>query len=90
MRDEPKRLDSSTHAKVAAHLTPEDVELERKQAELRELRSELDDRELELANLRGELVAYERRYIHEVGHLYAQLDDLEACAQEVDHAKRTD
>lgn len=78
MRDEPKRPDSSTHAKAAARLTPEEVELGRKQAELREMQSALADRELELANLRGELVAFERRYIHEVGHLYAQLDGLEA------------
>ena len=78
MTNEPRRLDSSTLAKTAAHLTPEEQELERKQAELRKLESELTDRELELANLRGELVAFERRYIREVGHLYAQLDDLEA------------
>jgi hypothetical protein len=78
MTDDPRRLDSSTHAKTAANLTPEEVELARKQAELRELQSALADRELELANLRGELVSFERRYIHEVGHLYAQLDDLEA------------
>ncbi len=78
MTDESRRLDSSTHAKTAAHLTPEEEELERKQAELQELQSELANRELELANHRGELVAFERRYIHEVGHLYAQLDDLEA------------
>lgn len=78
MTDEPRRLDSSTHTKTAAHLTPEEEELARKQAGLRELQSELADRELELANLRGELVDFERQYIHEVGHLYAQLDDLEA------------
>ena len=78
MTDKPGRLDSSTDAKTAAQLTPEEEELERKQAELRELQLELADRELELANLRGELVAFEPRYIHEVGHLYAQLDDLEA------------
>ena len=78
MADEPKRLKSSTNAETAAHLTPEEEELERKQAELQELQSELADRELELANLRGELVDFERQYIHEVGHLYAQLDDWEA------------
>lgn len=78
MTNEPKRLNSSTHAETAAHLTPEEEELERKQTELQELQLELADRELELANLRGELVDFERRYIHEVGHFYAQLDDLEA------------
>jgi hypothetical protein len=76
--NEPKRLHSSAHGNTAPHLTPEEEELERKQAELRGLQSELADQELELANLRGELVDFERRYIHEVGHLYAQLDDLEA------------
>lgn len=78
MTDEPRRLSSSTTAKTARHLTPEEEELKRKQVELQDLQSELADRELELANLRGELVDFERRYTHEVGHLYAQLDDLEA------------
>src|SRR5262245_59807728 len=78
MTSGPKRLNSSTHATTAADTTPEEEELNRKQAELRELQSELADRELELANLRGEIVAFERRYMHEVGRLYAQLDDLES------------
>jgi hypothetical protein len=57
---------------------PEAEELERKHRELTQLQSELADRELFLANLRGELAAFQRRYLREVGALYAELDDLSA------------
>ena len=78
MTDEPRRLNFSTHAKTAAHLTPEEEELERKQAELQELESELADRELDLATFRSGLVNFERRYLQVVGCRYAELDQLEA------------
>ena len=35
MTDEPKRLNTSMHAETAAHLTPEEEELERILAEMR-------------------------------------------------------
>jgi ABC-type phosphate transport system auxiliary subunit len=57
---------------------PEEKELARKHQELAQLQSELADRELFLANLRGELAAFQRRYLREVGALYAELDDLSA------------
>jgi hypothetical protein len=78
MTDQPRLLKSSTNPKAAAHLAPEEEELERKRAELRILESELADLELELVSLHGDLVAFERAYMHRVGQLYAQLDDLEA------------
>lgn len=91
MTSKPRRLDSSTHAEAAAHLTPEEQELERKEAELRALEAELAELELQLATSRGELVAFERRYMHKVGRLYAQLDDLEAQIADAEyHRKPTD
>jgi hypothetical protein len=53
-------------------------ELARKRRELAQFQSELADRELFLANLRAELAAFQRRYLREVGSLYAELDDLSA------------
>ena len=64
--------------------TPEDIELERKQEELRELETEFAEKELSLATLRAELHHFDMRYIRLVGSLYAVLDDLEArIAEEV-------
>lgn len=58
--------------------TPEDIELKRKQEEFRELEATLAEKELILATLRAELHHFEKRYIRQVGSLYAVLDDLEA------------
>jgi hypothetical protein len=58
--------------------TPEDEELERKQASLAELEAQLADRELELASFRADLVHFEKRYLQTVGCRYAMLDDLMA------------
>jgi len=64
--------------------TPEDVELERKQEELREIEAEFAEKELSLATLRAELHHFDMRYIRQVGSLYTVLDDLEArIAEEV-------
>jgi hypothetical protein len=57
---------------------PEEQELVRKREEQTALETELADRELRAANLRAELGAFERRYLHEVGMRYAQLDELKA------------
>ena len=59
-------------------LTPEDGELQRKQANLTELEAQLADRELELASLLGDLVHFEKRYLQTVGRRYALLDELKA------------
>src|ERR1700675_3869392 len=57
---------------------PEEQELARKRDEQAALESELAERELRAANLRAELGAFERRYLHEVGLRYAELDELKA------------
>ena len=62
--------------------TPEDIELVRKQEELRGLESEFAERELTLATLRADLHFFEIRYIRQVGSMYAVLDDLEAQISE--------
>jgi hypothetical protein len=58
--------------------SPEDEELERKQAQLAELEARLAERELELASLRADLVHFEKRYLQTVGRRYALLDELRA------------
>jgi hypothetical protein len=57
---------------------PEEEELLRKREELATVRSALAERELELVDLRSQLVAFEGRYLREVGTLYAELDDWKA------------
>src|SRR5688500_5452172 len=59
-------------------ITPEDEELERKQARLAELEGQLAERELELASCRADLVHFEHRYLHTVGRRYVMLDELRA------------
>lgn len=63
--------------------TPEERELERKQAEIDRLSAQLADRELELETLRGELTAFQTRYLHSVGPYFRELDDLEARIAEL-------
>jgi len=58
--------------------TPEELELEKKKADLTKFESELSQRELELATLQAELHTFERRYLRIVGIRYAELDDIEA------------
>lgn len=59
-------------------LTPEEIELNKKQRILDRLKDRLADREEEMADLRGELEQFEARYKMEVGRLYADLDEIEA------------
>ncbi len=63
-------------------LTPEQVELERKQAELTVLEGELSQRELDLTTLHAELHAFERKYQQLIGIRYSELDRLEEQIQE--------
>jgi hypothetical protein len=58
--------------------TPEERELEIKQAELLALQGQLAQRELDLATLQAELRSFEGRYLRIVGVKYAELDELEA------------
>ena len=62
---------------------PEEQELARKRDEQSTLETELAERELRAANLRAELGAFERRYLHEVGLRYAELDELKAQIAEL-------
>ena len=57
---------------------PEEVELARFQARLRDLEDELVERELECATLRRELHVFRAHYLVVVGRRIAELDKLEA------------
>jgi DnaJ-domain-containing protein 1 len=58
--------------------SPEEIELQRKQAELVKLESQLAQRELELATFQAELHAFEHRYLEAVGIRHQELDRIEA------------
>jgi Skp family chaperone for outer membrane proteins len=76
---------------IARRQTPEEVELEKKKAELSALETELSQRELELATLQAELHAFERRYLRIVGVRYTELDDIAAqIAETLARRKQTD
>jgi len=64
-------------------MSPEEEELGRKRDELALLQADLADRELYLTNLRVELSAFERRYLRQVGVLYAELDEWNAKIAEL-------
>jgi hypothetical protein len=68
----------STH-----RISPEEEELAKKREELALLQAELADRELYLTNLRVESSAFERRYLRQVGVLYAELDEWNAKIAEL-------
>ena len=59
-------------------ITPEEIELKNKQAQLAALEAALAERELELTKLQGSLHAFEREYLRVVGVRYAKLDEIEA------------
>jgi hypothetical protein len=63
--------------------SPEEEELASKRDELALLQVQLGERELNLANLRAELTVFERRYLRQVGVLYAELDDWDAKIAEL-------
>lgn len=58
--------------------TPEERELNAKQAEFAKLQQELAQRELDLTTLEIDLRAFEMRYLRIVGSRYAVLDEIEA------------
>lgn len=58
--------------------SPEERELNKKQALLDRLKDRLASREEEMADLCAELEQFEAQYTMEVGRLYAELDDIEA------------
>ncbi|HUR97475.1 MAG TPA: hypothetical protein VMZ26_05335 [Pyrinomonadaceae bacterium] len=66
-------------------LTPEEIELEKKQRLLDRLKDRLADREEEMTDLRAGLQRFEARYKMEVGRLYADLDEIEAQIAEEEY-----
>src|SRR3989338_8474967 len=63
---------------IIRNQTPEELELEKKKAQLSALEAELIQRELDLATFRAELSDFENRYLRTVGVFYAELDEIEA------------
>ncbi len=59
-------------------LTPEELELQKKQAELIALEVQLAQRELELATFQAELHSFEYRYMQVVGIRQEELDQINA------------
>ncbi len=59
-------------------LSPEELELESKRSELSTLSETLADAELQFEELKMSLASFQRRYFHEVGRKYIELDDLRA------------
>ncbi len=59
-------------------LTPEEIELQKQQAELAELEAQLAQRELDLATVQAQLRAFEHRYLQAVGIRHQELDRIEA------------
>lgn len=66
-------------------LTPEEIELGKKNRLLERLKDRLADREEEMVDLRGELEQFEAQYKMKVGRLYAELDDIEAKIAEEEY-----
>ena len=66
-------------------LTPEEIELTKKQKLLDRLKDRLADREEEMVDLRSELEQFEARYKMEVGRLYADLDEIDAQIAEEEY-----
>ena len=60
------------------NLTPESVELRKKEEELAYLEAELANKELDLATLQAEIDAFEMLYLRRVGILISKLDEIEA------------
>ena len=56
--------------------SPEEQELKNKRAQLKRLEARLAEKELDLATLSAELAAFENRYLHTVGILYFELDEI--------------
>lgn len=61
---------------LVRQLTPEELELQKKQAELIDLETQLAQRELELATFQAELHSFEYRYMQVVGIRQEELDHI--------------
>jgi hypothetical protein len=74
---------STRSGQIIRRLKPEEEEILRKREELAVVRATLAERELELVDLRSQLVAFEGRYLRQVGILYAELDEWKARISEL-------
>lgn len=61
---------------IVREMSPEEKELQKKQAELAVLEAKLAQRELELVTLQAELNVFRNRYLQALGKLYAELDAI--------------
>lgn len=68
---------------LVKQMTPEEIELEKKRAELSVLKEELALKELDLTTLQVDLEDLRHRYLRIVGVKLARLDDLEAQIAEI-------
>jgi len=75
--------ESTMSGELTRRLKPEEEELLNKRQELTAIRVLLAEGELELAELRRELIAFEGRYLRQVGVLYAELDEWKARIAEL-------
>ncbi|NJM66052.1 MAG: molecular chaperone DnaJ [Acaryochloris sp. RU_4_1] len=66
------------NSSLVRQLTPEELKLQQKQAELINLETQLAQRELELATVQAELHAFEYRYMQVVGIRQEELDQINA------------
>ena len=80
---DPAQAGVSGSAELVRLSTPEEVELEKKRAELAQIESVLAEKELELATLKAEMSAFEREYLSIVGVKYGELDAIEAETAEL-------
>lgn len=73
-------------AEIVLQQSPDAIALLVARERLAAVRIALAERESELAQVRAQLKAFDHRYLHQVGMLYAELDELEAriCEREVD------
>jgi uncharacterized phage infection (PIP) family protein YhgE len=68
---------------LVKQMTPEEIELEKKRAELSTLKDDLALKELDLTTLQVSLEDLRRRYLRIVGVKLAQLDEIEAQIAEI-------
>jgi len=68
--------------------SPEELELDAKRSELTALSESLADAELQFEELKASLASFQRRYFHEVGRKYIELDELKARIAEALARKR--
>ncbi|KXJ98427.1 MAG: hypothetical protein UZ17_ACD001002782 [Acidobacteria bacterium OLB17] len=72
----------SAELSLSRQLSPEEIELKKKERVLERLKDRLAFKEEDMADLRGELERFEAQYSMQVGRLYAEIDEIEAAIAE--------